>query len=48
VIPEALLDEAARHFALLGDLSRLRVLGTLHESGEVSLGELAERSGLTR
>jgi DNA-binding transcriptional ArsR family regulator len=48
VIPEVLLDEAARHFALLGDLSRLRVLGTLHESGEVSVGELAERSGLTR
>lgn len=48
MIPEALLEEAARHFALLGDVSRLRVLRTLHESGEISVGELAELSGLTR
>ena len=48
VIPEALLEEAARHFALLGDVSRLRVLRTLHESGEVSVGDLAELTGLTR
>jgi DNA-binding transcriptional ArsR family regulator len=48
VIPEALLEEAAHRFALMGDPSRLRVLRTLQESGEVSVGELAERSGLTR
>jgi DNA-binding transcriptional ArsR family regulator len=48
VIPEALLEEAARHFALLGDPSRLRILRTLQESDEVSVGELAELTGLTR
>lgn len=48
LIPEALLEEAARHFALLGDPSRLRVLKMLQELGEVPVGELAERTGLTR
>lgn len=48
MIPEALLDEAARRFALLGDPSRLRVLRTLHETGEVSVGQLAELARLTR
>ncbi|MHB8380703.1 MAG: ArsR/SmtB family transcription factor, partial [Acidimicrobiales bacterium] len=45
---ETLLEEAARRFALLGDPSRLRILSTLHAAGEVSVGELADRSGLTR
>jgi DNA-binding transcriptional ArsR family regulator len=48
LIPDVLIDEAAHRFALLGDPSRLRVLRSLHESGEVSVGELAELSGLTR
>jgi DNA-binding transcriptional ArsR family regulator len=48
VIPDALLEEAARRFALLGDPSRLRVLKALHAAGEVPVGELAERTGLTR
>ena len=48
LIPEALLEEAARRFALLGDPSRLRVLSTLHQLGELPVGVLAERSGLTR
>jgi ArsR family transcriptional regulator len=48
LIPETLLDEAARRFALLGDPSRLRILSTLHAAGEVPVGELADRSGLTR
>lgn len=48
MIPEALLEEAARRFALLGDPSRLRILRTLHESGELPVGELARLSGLTR
>ncbi|HAC46504.1 MAG TPA: transcriptional regulator, partial [Chloroflexi bacterium] len=47
MIPETLLDEAARRFALLGDPSRLRILSTLHAAGEVPVGELADRSGLT-
>ncbi len=48
MIPETLLEEAARRFALLGDPSRLRILSTLHVAGEVAVGELAVRSGLTR
>jgi DNA-binding transcriptional ArsR family regulator len=45
LIPEALLDEAAHRFALLGDPSRLRILSTLHEAGEVPVGELATSAG---
>ncbi|MHB8613019.1 MAG: ArsR/SmtB family transcription factor [Candidatus Dormibacteraceae bacterium] len=48
MIPETLLEEAARRFALLGDPSRLRILSTLYAAGEVPVGELADRSGLTR
>lgn len=48
MIPEALLEEAAHRFALLGDPSRLRILRTLHEAGELPVGELARLSGLTR
>ncbi len=48
MIPEALIEEAARRFALLGDPSRLRILSTLKESGELAVGELAALSGLTR
>ena len=48
MIPEALIEEAARRFALLGDPSRLRILSTLNESGELAVGELAALSGLTR
>ena len=48
MIPETLLEEAARRFALLGDPSRLRILSTLNEFGELAVGELATLSGLTR
>lgn len=48
MIPEALLEEASRRFALLGDASRLRVLSILDSGGELPVGLLAERSGLTR
>lgn len=48
MIPETLLEEAARRFSLLGDTSRLRVLSILHATGEMPVGMLAERSGLTR
>ncbi|GAC1476525.1 MAG: hypothetical protein PVS3B2_03350 [Candidatus Dormibacteraceae bacterium] len=48
MIPDTLLEEAARRFALLGDPSRLRILSTLHAAKEVPVGELADRSGLTR
>lgn len=48
LIPELLLEEAATRFALLGDPSRLRVLSILHGAGEMPVGLLAQRSGLTR
>jgi DNA-binding transcriptional ArsR family regulator len=46
MLPEPLLDEAARRFGLLADASRLRILRVLHE-GEQSPGAIAEATGLT-
>ena len=48
VMPDALLDEVARRFALLGDPTRLRLLRALHEGGELSVGKLAAVSGIAR
>lgn len=48
MIPEALLEEAARRFALLGDPTRLRLLSQLYLAGELSVGEVAERAGIGR
>ena len=48
MIPDSLLEDASRRFALLGDPSRLRVLSVLHSAGELPVGVIAERSGLTR
>jgi DNA-binding transcriptional ArsR family regulator len=45
-VPEALLDEAARLFGLLADPTRLRLIGSLHEDGELAVGDLAERTGV--
>jgi DNA-binding transcriptional ArsR family regulator len=42
VVPEGLLDEAARRFALLSDPTRLRILRALHERGETSVQLLAD------
>jgi ArsR family transcriptional regulator len=47
VVPDTLLDEVARLFALLSDPTRLRLLSTLHDSGELPVGELAERTGIS-
>jgi len=46
VVPDQLLEEAARRFSLLGDVNRLRILSTLHEQGELSTAVLAEKVGL--
>jgi len=46
MVPEHLLEEAARRFSLLGDVNRLRILSTLHEVGEQTTGVLAEQTGL--
>ena len=46
VVPDQLLEEAARRFSLLGDVNRLRILSTLHAAGEQSTGALAAKTGL--
>lgn len=45
MVPDPLLDEAARRFALLGDASRLRILRVLHE-GEATPATIVEATGL--
>lgn len=41
MVPEAVLEEAARRFSLLGDPTRLRLLSVLHERGEAPVGQIA-------
>ena len=47
VLPDSLVDEVARRFALLGDPTRLRVVRTLHDVGECSVQEIADATGTT-
>ena len=47
VVPEFVLDEAARRFALLGDPTRLRIVSVVHERGECTVGEIADTTGAT-
>jgi DNA-binding transcriptional ArsR family regulator len=46
VIPDSLLEEAALRFSLLSDPTRLRLVSALHDHGEVSVGNLAELTGV--
>jgi ArsR family transcriptional regulator len=46
VVPDRLLELAASRFALLADPTRLRVVSVLHDAGEVSVGGLAELTGV--
>lgn len=48
VMTPELIEEVARRFALLGDPTRLRILHTLMERGELSVGETAAESGTSR
>jgi DNA-binding transcriptional ArsR family regulator len=48
VLTEGLIEEAAHRFALLGDPTRLRILHSLMQRGELSVGEVAEASGTSR
>ena len=48
VMTPELIEEVARRFALLSDPTRLRILHTLMERGELSVGETAEESGTSR
>lgn len=45
VLPDSLVDEVARRFALLGDPTRLRVVRALHDTGECSVQEVANATG---
>lgn len=47
MLEEGLLEDVAYLFSLLGDASRLRLLRELHESGELTVGALAGRTGTT-
>jgi DNA-binding transcriptional ArsR family regulator len=47
VVPAELLEEVARMFGLLSDPTRLRLLSRLHDDGELSVGELSSRTGVT-
>jgi DNA-binding transcriptional ArsR family regulator len=44
IVPDHVLDEAARRFALLGDATRLRIVSRLHDCGECSVGDLASKT----
>lgn len=45
-MPESLVDEAARRFALLSDPTRLRVLAVLLEREPLTVTELSDSLGL--
>ena len=44
----AMIEEAAHTFALLSDPTRLRILHTVMEKGELSVGAIAEIAGTSR
>ncbi len=46
MVPDQLLEEAARRFGVLADVNRLRILTILHDAGEQSTGVLAGKTGL--
>ena len=45
VVPDTVVEEAARRFALLGDPTRPRIVRVLHESGGSTVGEIAIAAG---
>jgi DNA-binding transcriptional ArsR family regulator len=45
-VPDALIDEAARRFALLSDPTRLRILAVLLEQEPMTVTELADALGI--
>ena len=47
VIPDAMLEEVARRFSLLGDPTRLRVVRVHHDSGECCVQEVAAAVGIS-
>ena len=47
-IPEQLLEQVAERFRVLGDATRLSILRTLLNEGELNVGELVERLGMSQ
>jgi DNA-binding transcriptional ArsR family regulator len=48
MLEDALIEDAAHRFALLGDPTRLRILRTLMVGGEMSVGAVASAAGTSR
>jgi len=47
-LPPALLDHVADRFRVLADANRLRIIETLRSAGELNVGELVERLGMSQ
>lgn len=47
LVTDAMLEEVARRFSLLGDPMRLRLVRALHENGPTSVQDLADIAGST-
>jgi DNA-binding transcriptional ArsR family regulator len=45
VVPDSMINEVARRFALLGDPTRLRIVRILDERGGCTVGEIAAAAG---
>ena len=45
MVPDSVLEEVARRFALLGDPTRLRIVRVLHEQGGRTVREIAAAAG---
>jgi DNA-binding transcriptional ArsR family regulator len=45
VVPDTMVEEVTRRFALLGDPTRLRIVRVLHEFGGSTVGEIATAAG---
>jgi ArsR family transcriptional regulator len=46
-LPPAVIERVSDRFRLLGDPTRLRLVNALHVEGELSVGELVERVGVS-
>jgi DNA-binding transcriptional ArsR family regulator len=47
VVPDSVLEETARRFALLSDPTRLRIVSLLNDCGECTVGEIATAAGVS-
>ena len=46
-LPPAAVERVSDRFRMLGDPTRLRLINALHAEGELSVGELVERVGVS-